>query len=692
MRGLTGWMGSFLRWLAIAMSVYHLYVGASGPPEALIFRGIHLAFAATLIFLLYPFGAKSPQARPAVLDWACVLLCLAGIGYLFLRYDYVMTRMAYVTPLEPWDLLLGIVLTVMVLEISRRIIGPALPITALAFLAYALLGPYLPPPLRHRGFSLELVIDQLYLTTDGIFGIPLAVSATYVILFVLFGAFLEKSGTGQLFMDFASALAGHTPGGPGKVSCISSGLFGTISGSAVANVMVDGWLTIPLMKRTGFRPHFAAAVEAVASTGGQIMPPVMGAAAFVMAEFLGVPYITIAKHAAIPALLYYLALFFAIHFEAQRTGLRGLPREELPSLRTVIVDRGHLFIPVFIIVYLMLTGYTAPMAALWGTLAAAVSTWVGRLGWLYLVVLLIEYILPGNVMEVLGIGWVVLGAIRLMSPEGRAGLKPLVTKLFPDALEDGARNALAVASACACAGIVIGVIALTGAGLQFTSLVLAAAKESLIPALVLTMIAGIILGMGMPTTPAYIVQAALLIPALIKLGVLPIAAHMFVFYFAIISAITPPVAMAVYAAAGIGKTNLWATGLAAMRLGATGFIVPFMFVYGTSLLFVGTWFEVITTIVSSCIGVICLSAALHGWLMKPTVWWERVLLGIAAFCLIKPGLYTDALGLVLLGSVIASQKFLDIVRPAIEAKGMAEPRGPMVELDAAKIERAKQEG
>jgi TRAP transporter 4TM/12TM fusion protein len=456
--------------------------------------------------------------------------------------------------------------------------------------------------------------------------------------------------------------------------------------------MVDGWLTIPLMKRTGFRAHFAAAVEAVASTGGQIMPPVMGAAAFVMAEFLGLPYITIAKHAAIPAILYYLALFFAIHFEAQRTGLSGLPREELPSLRSVVVERGHLFVPVFIIVYLMLVGYTAPMAALWGTLGAALSTWLGRLGWLYLLVLVVEFILPGNVMVVLGLGWVALAGTRMASPAGRAGVKPLVTKLFPAALEDGARNTLAVAAACACAGIVIGVIALTGLGLQFTSVVLAAAKESLIPALGLTMIAGIILGMGMPTTPAYIVQAALLIPALIKLGVIPIAAHLFVFYFAIISAITPPVAMAVYAAAGIGKTNLWATGLAAMRLGATGFIVPFMFVYGTSLLFIGSWFEILTTIVSSSIGVICLSASLHGWLLKPTVWWERLLLASAAFLLIKPGLLTDAVGLLLLGIVGASQKLLEVARPAIEATGMAEARGPVVDLDAVRIERAKQEG
>jgi TRAP transporter 4TM/12TM fusion protein len=689
MRRPSGHLGRTLRLLAMAMSAYHLYVGASGPPEALTFRGIHLAFALTLILLLYPSGSRSP-ARPSLLDWCWLLVGLASLGYLFLEYEYVMTRLAYVTPLARWDLVLGVALTIVVLEATRRTIGPALPLTALAFLAYAFLGPFLPGFLRHRGLSVELIVDQLYLTTDGIFGIPLSVSATYVILFVLFGAFLEKSGTGQLFMDFASALAGHTPGGPGKVSCISSGLFGTISGSAVANVMVDGWLTIPLMKRTGFRAHFAAAVEAVASTGGQIMPPVMGAAAFVMAEFLGLPYITIAKHAAIPALLYYLALFFAIHFEAQRTGLRGLPREELPSLRVVIIERGHLFVPIFVIVYLMLAGYTAPMAALWGTVAAALCNWMGRLCWLYLSVLVVEFLLPGNIMRVLGFGWLFLVAFRLLLPGGWTGLKLLATRLVPDALEDGAKNTLAVASACACAGIVIGVIALTGAGLQFTSLVLAAAEHWLVLALTLTMIAGIILGMGMPTTPAYIVQAALLIPALIKLGVVPVAAHLFVFYFATISAITPPVAMAVYAAAGIGKTNLWATGLAAMRLGATGFIVPFMFVYGPSLLFIGSWFEVLTSLVSASLGVVCLSAALHRWLLKPTVWWERLLLGAAAFCLIKPGLYTDILGLILLGLAAGSQKFLRIVRPVIEVAG--EAMGATVALDAATIERAKQEG
>ena len=474
-----------------------------------------------------------------------ILLTIGCLGYLFVNYEYVITRYALVHPLSSWDLILGILLTLLLIEASRRAIGPALPITAGFFLAYAYVGPYLPGLLRHSGFSTEMIVDQLYLTTEGIFGMPLGVSATYVILFIIFGTFLEKTGTGQLFMDFASSITGWTRGGPGKISCISSALFGTISGSAVANVMVDGWLSIPLMKRTGFKPPFACAVEATASTGGQIMPPVMGAAAFVMSEFTGIPYITICLYAMIPALLYYLSLFASIHFEAGRTGIKGIPKEELPRLRVVMARRGHMFIPLGIIVYMMIQGYTPMYACIFSTVAV-----------------------------------VVLSFIR---PETRMNFKT-----FLKALEESAKNTLGVAAACACAGIVIGVINLTGVGLKFTSFVLFIAGDSLIPALVLTMMAGIVLGMGMPTTPAYIVQAALLIPALIKLGVMNVAAHMFVFYFSTISAITPPVAMAVYAAAGIGGAKLWPTGLWAMRIAATGFIVPFMFVYGPSLLFIGS--------------------------------------------------------------------------------------------------------
>ena len=600
--------------IAVAMSAYHLYAGYFGTPEALLHRSIHLLFVLVMIFLLFPPSQKGGGKKFRWTDGILILLTLVSIGYLFVNYEYVMTRYPYVHPLNRADMVFGIILTLLLIEGSRRVIGPALPITAGVFLSYAYIGPYLPGLLRHTGFTTEAIVDQLYLTTEGIFGIPLGVSATYVILFIIFGTFLEKSGTGQLFMDFASAITGWTRGGPGKISCISSALFGTISGSAVANVMVDGWLTIPLMKRTGFNPPFACAVEAAASTGGQIMPPVMGAAAFVMAEFTGIPYITICLYAMIPALLYYFALFMSIHFMAGRMGLRGIPREELPRLKKVLAARGHMFVPLVIIVYMMTAGFTPMYACIYSTVAVVI--------------------------------------LSMLRKETRMGFWTILK-----ALEEGAKNTLGVAAACACAGIVIGVINLTGLGLKFTSFVLFLAGDSLIPALILTMLAGIVLGMGMPTTPAYIVQAALLIPALIRLGVLKVAAHMFVFYFSTISAITPPVAMAVYAAAGIGGAKLWPTGLWAMRIAATGFIVPFMFVYGPSLLFIGSAFDIITSGVSASLGVIALAAGMMGWFVKEPKIWERIVLFIASFLLIKPGLYTDVIGLILLILVFFTQKY-----------------------------------
>jgi TRAP transporter 4TM/12TM fusion protein len=525
--------------------------------------------------------------------------------------------------------------------------------------------------------SFGLVIDQLYLTTEGIWGIPVAVSATYVILFVIFGAFLEKSGTGQFFMDFARALTGGARGGPGKISVVSSSLFGTISGSAVANVMVDGWLTIPLMKKTGFRAPFAAAIEATASTGGQIMPPVMGAAAFVMAEFLQIPYGKVALYALIPAVLYYVALFFSIHFEALRTGLKGIPKHELPSLPEVILQRGHLFLPVIIILVFMAFSFTATFAAFWATLSVIALYWMRTEGrWsrygigatLFMVVAVLLAIVTGLSGDRVGLtGFLAAAAVVVLgwiTPGNRADAQRFVA-----ALEDGARNTLSVASACACAGIVIGVIALTGLGLRFTSLVIALAGESLIPALMLTMVAGIILGMGMPTTPAYIVQAALLIPALIKLGVLPIAAHMFVFYFACLSAITPPVALAVYAAAGIGKAPLWQSGWEAVRVAAAGFIVPYMFVYGPGLLLHGEPGEIALAIPTALTGSIFLAAGLMGYLFKPATWWERVLLLAAAVLLIDPGLDTDLLGLACFAAATVSQYLRKSVRVGSQATG-----------------------
>ena len=607
-----GTLAKITTWIAIAMSSYHLYTGAFGAPEALLHRSIHLMFTMVLIFFLYPFSKEKGAYISRLGDFVLLGISLGGILYLFFNYEYFITRYPYVHPLSAADMVIGILFVLALLEAARRSIGLAMPITAIAFLIYAYVGPYLPGLLRHAGFNTEVIIDQLYMTTEGIFGIPLGVSATYVILFVIFGVFLEKSGTGQFFMELAAATTGKAAGGPGKIAVVSSGLFGTISGSAVANVMVTGQFTIPMMKRTGFQPHFAGAVEATASTGGQIMPPVMGAAAFVMAEFMGIPYLTVCKHAIIPAVLYYLSVFMAVHFEALRTDLRGM-LEAPPRLAAVLLSRGHLLLPVVVMLYILFEGYTPMYACIFSIIAALILA---------------------NVKK-----------------ETRMGLKKIL-----NALEEGAKGALQVACACACAGIIIGIVNLTGLGLKFTGFVLYLAGESLAPALFFTMIAGIILGMGLPTTAAYIVMAALLVPGLVKLGIVPIAAHMFAFYYAIISAITPPVALAVYAGAGLAGSNIWKTGLAAVRIGAPGFIIPFMFAYEPSLLFVGSAWEILSAFISASIGVIMLAGGLIGWFAWKTNIGERFLLVAGAVLLIKPGIYTDIAGLIFLGVVIGLQR------------------------------------
>jgi TRAP transporter 4TM/12TM fusion protein len=608
--------------IAIAMSLYHMHAAAFGPPEALIFRGTHLLFAVTLVFLLYP-------TRPGGgLRWriADAVLMLAGWGivlHIFFNYEYYTNRIIYIDELTAADKFWAVASILIVLEGTRRVLGWALPLTAIAFLAYA----------ASTKVTFPVLMEQVYLSTEGIFGATLGVSASYVMMFVLFGAFMEKSGTGQLFMDFSMSITGRYAGGPGKVAVVSSSLFGTVSGSAVANVMVDGPITIPLMKRTGFRPPFAAAVESVASTGGQLMPPIMGAAAFVMAEFLAVPYAQITIWAILPAFLYYLAVFAAVHFEAKRYNLAGVPASELPRFGNVMLTRGHLFLPILIVLTGLIMGYSAPLCALVGALSC----------------------LP----------------LALLKPATRQGIS---WRSVLEALEEGAKNTLAVAMACAAAGIVIACVTITGLGIVFTQLVVALAQDTLILALILTAAAGIVLGMGMPTTPAYIMMAALLIPALIKLGTagcpVPItpeckaavvpAAHMFAFYFAILSAITPPVALAVFAAASLAKANMWHSGFAAMRAAAPAYIVPFMFVYEPLLLLIvpdwgRDWAFVVWSIMTASIGVICLAASLFGWLFTLTPPWQRVLLFIAALCLIKPGLITDAIGLTLLVAVAGTQ-------------------------------------
>jgi TRAP transporter 4TM/12TM fusion protein len=600
------WAWYAITLVGVGMSGYHLYVAFFGAPDAQLFRSSHLVFALVLAFLMAPRFARK-DGTPGLADLLLVILSIGACGYQFWAKDYIDNRMIYVDDLVTGDWVFGTLMVVLLLESTRRLMGPVLPITALIFIGYALFI---------HGTGVEPLLEQLYLTTDGILGIPVSVSATYVVLFILFGAFVERTGTGKLFMDFAMSLTGHTAGGPAKVSCITSAMFGTVSGSAVANVMTTGTFSIPLMKRIGYRPSFAGAVEAVASTGGQIMPPIMGAAAFVMAEFLGIAYIEVAKYALIPAVLYFVALFVAVHFEARRVGMVGLPKADLPSLSETLKNHGHLFIPLFVIVGTLLMGYSAPFSALCG----------------------IASVFPTIMLR-------------------KSSRQHLNAANMLEALVEGAKNAVGVALACGCAGIVIGVIALTGLGIEFTSFVLDISQNSLVLALILTMFAGIILGMGMPTTPAYIMQVALLVPAVVKLGVPVEAAHMFVFYFAILSAITPPVALAVYAANGLSGAGLWDSGVAAVKLGLTGYIIPFMFVFGPSLLLIGEVSTIVLTTVSAIIGVVLLAAGLHGYLITHAAMWQRFLMVAAAFCLIKPGLYTDLAGAALTAVMLAGQLY-----------------------------------
>ncbi len=597
------WLKRVITAVAVTMSLFHLYVAWAGPPNAFTLRATHFGFALVLAYLSLPMFARRRDRRAGPLDWIFLVGSVAATAYPIVLQHYFNTRMAYVGPVSATDQAFAILMMLVVLEATRRAIGPILPITALAFLSYQVF---------FTNTRIVRLLEYQYMTTDALFGTPAQVSATYVVLFVIFGALAERMGIGKLFMDFALALTGHQAGGPAKVAVVTSGLFGSVSGSAVANVMTTGTFTIPLMKRIGYPAHFAGAVESVASTGGQIMPPIMGAAAFVMAEFLGVSYLTVASFAILPAVLYYLAVFLAVHFEARKQGLRGLPRADLPRVGQVLMERGHLFLPLVVIIGTLMSGFSAPYAALMGILS----------------------VVPVVLMR-------------------RTTRSEFTLARLIDGLEAGAINSVIVALACATAGIVIGVIAQTGLGLTFTGLVRAAAQDMLLPALVLTMIAGIILGMGMPTTPAYIVQVALLVPALVRLGIQVEAAHMFVFYFAILSAITPPVAIAVYAACGISRSAVWETSYSAVKLGLTGYIIPFMFVFGPSLLLIGPWERVAWTVVTATTGVTLLAGGLAGYLLKPAGPVTRLLMITAALTLIKTGIATDIAGALIGAAAVA---------------------------------------
>lgn len=621
----TGFFAKVVAAIAITFSVFQLYTAIFGVLDAMIQRSIHLSFGLCLIFLLYPTSKKWSRSKLHPVDAILAVLGVLAPMYIVMNYQALVGRAGQTTTL---DIIAGIIGILLVLEAARRVVGIPIIVISLIFILYAFLGPYIPGKMAHRGARVDTLVQHLYFTTEGVFGIPLGVSSTFIFLFILFGAYLEKTGLGQLFIDLANAVAGWAAGGPAKVAVLSSALMGTVSGSSVANVVGTGSFTIPMMKKLGYKPEFAGAVEATASTGGQLMPPIMGAAAFLMAEFTNVPYARIIGAAAIPALLYYFGVWAGVHFEAKKLGLRGLKREDLPKFKVIMLERGHLMIPLIAIIYLLVTGFTPMKAALWAIILSILASMLRK----------------------------------------STRIKPIdIIK----GLEAGARSALGVIAATACAGIIIGVVTLTGLGLKLGSTLVEIAQGNLIITLFFTMITSLLLGMGVPTTANYVITSTIAAPAIVmilaqKAGIDPnvaapasivLPAHMFAFYFGIIADVTPPVALAAFAGAGIAKANPMKTGFNASKLAIAAFLVPYIFVLNPQmLLFNVTAIDMIWMLITSLVGIIGVAAGVNGWFLTNMTWWERLLSAVGGLLLIVPGIVTDVAGIGLVGLVLILQR------------------------------------
>jgi TRAP transporter 4TM/12TM fusion protein len=643
-RELGGWQKAAISVLAIAFSLFHIYTGLFGQLDAHLQRAVHLAFVLTLVYLLYPATKKMRRDVLSPVDLLFVALSLASLGYLIVNYRVLVTRAAILTPL---DIVVGIVGILLVFEAGRRIVGLPMIIIAAVFLLYARFGEIMPGALAHRNVTIPQLVNHLFFTIEGMFGIPLGVSASFVFLFLIFAAFIEITGIGKLFIDIGNAIAGWASGGPAKVAVITSALEGMVEGSSVSNVVGSGSFTIPMMKKLGYRAEFAGAVEAAASTGGQIMPPIMGAAAFLMAEYLNIPYLAVAKAAAIPALLYFCGIFAGVHFEAKKLGLKGLSRKELPRFWKILVDQGELFLPLVGIVWLLISGFSLNKVAL-GAAGLAIAAALIRP-----IVIFIVLLLSGRLVR----ADVPVRANRFATAGSLLGTwVPGGVRAFFGALEKGAKSALGVAVACALAGIIVGVVTKTGLGLKLASALVSVARGNLLLTMFFTMLTSIILGMGVPTTANYIITSTIAAPALLTLGVIPIAAHLFVFYFGIIADLTPPVALAAYAGAAIARGNPFKTGVTATRLAIGAFILPYIFVTAPQLLLVGaTPLGMVQAVLTSLIGMTAISAGLTGFLVKKLNWVERILLVGAGLLLVVPGLVTDLIGIIVLGGIAAFQ-------------------------------------
>ncbi|WP_246045780.1 TRAP transporter permease [Ureibacillus terrenus] len=621
-------LGGIMKWVVycilLAFSLFQLYTAIFGAFTAYIQRSIHLGFALTIIFLLFPPRKKGLKTRIAFYDYILALIAaICGI-YWTLNYERLVTSLGTINQL---DFIVGGLVILLVLEAARRTVGLPIVVIAILFLLYAIFGPYMPNFLAHRGQSLEQLVNLMYFSTDGILGTPISVSATYIFAFLLFGAFLVKTGVGEYFNDLAISVAGKLVGGPAKVAVFSSALQGTISGSSVANVVTSGVYTIPMMKRLGYKREFAGAVEAAASTGGQIMPPIMGAAAFLMVEFIGrgVTYWDIAKSAAIPAILYFTGIWIMTHFEAKKLGLRGLTDEELPN-RKEVFKKLYLLTPLVLIIIIMMIGIPVIHAALYGILACIV--------------------------------------VGFLNKDVKFGLREII-----DALADGARTALGVAAATACAGIIVGVVVKTGLGLSLASGLVEIAGGNVLLTLFLVMIASLILGMGAPTTANYIITSTIAAPAIVALlapdvplSAVPVvtilSAHFFVFYFGIIADITPPVALAAFTATAISGGEPIKTGIHSAKLAIAAFIIPYMIIFSPQLLMIDvTVMEVLWVLLTAIMGMIAIGAGVIGFWYRRINWIERIILIVAGLLMVYPESLSDIIGLAIFGIMFAIQWF-----------------------------------
>jgi TRAP transporter 4TM/12TM fusion protein len=615
-RDYFGLWGKVIGTFAVCMALFHLYTAAFGMLETIRQRSAHLFFVLPLAFLIYPATKKSIRSRPSVIDILLAALSAIGAGYIVINYEAILMRGGMPTTL---DVIMGIMTILLVLEGARRALGFELAILATVFLLYGYFGPYIPGMFAHRGASIARLVDHLYLIPEGVFSVALGTSATYIVLFIIFGTFLEKSGLGQVVQDLALALAGKTIGGPAKVSIFASALFGSISGSAAANVVSTGVFTIPLMKRVGYQSEFAAAVEATASTAGQLMPPIMGASAFIMADFLGIPYFDIVKAAVIPVILYYTGVFVMVHMRARKLNLRGMEDHEIPKIGDVLRERGHLLIPLIVILALLVMQYTPLYSAFYAIIITVL--------------------------------------VAQCRKSTRLSLKDILW-----ALETGAKRTVTIACACAAVGLVIGVSMLTSVGNTIGEFLLVMAQGKLLIALFMVMLFALILGMGLPTVAAYIILATVAAPILIgNFGVPKLVAHFFVFYFGLMANVTPPVAIPAYAAAGIAGSNPSRTGWAALKLALAGFLAPYLFVYSPEILLyqftLAALPKTVWVAATAIFGTFLLACAVEGFMRTPLPLWQRLLLGMASLLLVEPSVLTDIIAVGALSIVLACQYF-----------------------------------